>query len=186
MPFISTDTVDFPELRERIRDVVDFPNKGILFRDITPVLADARLFAQTVTRLSRSFAKDSIDYVVAPESRGFILGAAVALKLGAGFIPLRKPGGLPRQTVHVRYAMEYREDTSRNILHVHEDAFSSGARVLLVDDMLATGGTAWAAKMLTETLGAQVVGAAFMMEIPALRGREKLGGGFKVLSLLKY
>ena len=177
---------DFLELRERVREVPDFPSKGILFRDITPLLADARLFSQVVERLSRAFARESIDYVVSPESRGFILGAAVALKLGAGFVPLRKAGRLPRQTVHVKYSMEYREDESSNVLHMHEDAFSSGARVLIVDDVLATGGTAWAAKVLSETLGATVAGATFLIELGALKGREKLGGSFKVLSLLKF
>lgn len=177
---------DFPELRERIRDVPDFPSKGILFKDITPILGDARLFANVVEHLSRSFGRDSIDYVVAPESRGFILGSAVAMKLGAGFVPIRKPGRLPRQTVHVNYSMEYRENDVSNVLHMHEDAFSSGARVLIVDDVLATGGTAWAAKVLVETLGATVAGAAFLVELEALKGRERLGGSFKVLSMLKF
>lgn len=177
---------EFPELRERIRDVPDFPSKGILFKDITPILADARLFSNAIEHLSRSFGRDSIDYVVSPESRGFIVGAAVALKLGAGFVPLRKPGRLPRQTVHVKYSMEYREDDNANVLHMHEDAFSPGARVLIVDDVLATGGTAWAAKVLIETLGATVAGATFLVELSSLKGRERLGGSFKVLSMLKF
>ncbi len=180
----------FLELRERIRDVVDFPSKGILFKDITPLLSDARLFARAVEHLAEPFAKDKIDYVLAPESRGFILGAALALKLGAGFIPLRKEGRLPRQTIHVRYSMEYRpaeeEAGPVNFLHMHEDAFRHGARVLIVDDVLATGGTAWASKALAETLGATVAGAAFLIELGSLRGREKLGGSFRILSLLKY
>lgn len=176
---------DFPEARSFVREIADFPVPGIQFKDITPLLAEARIFQLSLERLMGAWSKERIDFVVSPESRGFILGSALALRLGAGFIPVRKPGRLPAKTIQVRYEMEYREDDSTNILQMHEDALRRGATVLVVDDILATGGTAWACRMLAETLGAKVAGAAFLVELSQLKGRDKLPG-LPITSLLKY
>ncbi|HKS07170.1 MAG TPA: adenine phosphoribosyltransferase [Gemmatimonadaceae bacterium] len=158
-------------LRAAIRDVPDFPKPGIVFKDITPVLHDAALFARTTDAIASMFRDAKVSHVVAIESRGFIFGAPVAQALGASFVPLRKPGKLPHKTVREEYALEYGTDA----LEVHRDAMSNGARALVVDDVLATGGTAAAACRLVERVGAEVVGCAFVIELGFLKGRAALG-----------
>ena len=155
-----------------IRDVPDFPKQGIVFKDITPVLLDPRLFREATEAMAAPFAGHSISHVVAIESRGFILGAPVAQVLGAAFVPFRKPGKLPHIVERVEYALEYGVDA----LECHRDALSGGQRVLVVDDVLATGGTAGAACTLVESLGATVQGCTFLVELSFLDGRRKLGG----------
>ncbi|HEX4933676.1 MAG TPA: adenine phosphoribosyltransferase [Gemmatimonadaceae bacterium] len=155
-----------------IRDVPDFPKAGILFKDITPVLLDASLFRETTDAMATAFTRDGITHVVAIESRGFILGAPVAHALGAAFVPFRKPGKLPHIVERVEYALEYGIDA----LECHRDALQGGHRVLVVDDVLATGGTAAAACALVESLGAVVQGCSFLVELEFLRGRDKLDG----------
>jgi adenine phosphoribosyltransferase len=171
----------FVELKEYIRDVPDFPKPGILFRDITPLLAHPGAFAEVETRLARAFAGDGITAVAGIESRGFIFGMALARRLEVGFIPIRKEGKLPASRLSETYALEYGE----GILEIHDDAAGSGDRVLIVDDLLATGGTAKAAADLVERLGAAVAGLAFVVELSFLKGREKLPGR-RVVSLIAY
>ncbi len=168
-------------LRTRIRDVPDFPQPGIVFKDITPVLADGGLFAEVVERLAEPFAGQGIDVVVGIEARGFIFAAPIALRLGAGLAPVRKPGKLPHHTIRVDYELEYGTDA----LEVHADAVAAGQRVLIVDDVLATGGTAAAAARLLERLGGQVVGMAFVVELAFLHGRGRLAGR-PVVSLVRF
>ncbi len=160
------------DLRRAIRDIPDFPRPGIVFKDITPVLLDARLFRRTIRAMAEPFARDGITRVVGIESRGFILGAPIALELGAAFVPVRKPGKLPALVERVDYALEYGVDA----LEVHRDALGEGQRALLVDDVLATGGTAAAACELVERLGAEVVGCSLLMELTFLDGRGRLAG----------
>lgn len=158
-----------------VRDVADFPKPGVVFKDITPLLADPEGLATVITSLAdlgRRLAPDGIDTVVGVEARGFILAAPVALALGAGFVPVRKKGKLPGETHEVSYALEYGEET----LAVHQDAFADGSRVLVVDDVLATGGTAEATKVLVERCGAQLSGIAVLLELGFLDGRAKLPG----------
>jgi adenine phosphoribosyltransferase len=168
-------------LRNAIRDVPDFPKAGILFKDITPILSDPSLFQDAVTALADPFREDRISKVVGIESRGFLFGPPLAFRLGAGFVPARKPGKLPRETVRETYALEYGTDS----LEIHRDAFGKGERVLVVDDLLATGGTAAAAARLTEKIGAEVVGMAFVVELEFLEGRAKLPGR-RVHALVRY
>ena len=170
-----------PRLTATIRDVPDFPKPGIVFKDITPVLLDAALFRETTEALAAPFAHGGIRHVVAIESRGFILGAPVAQLLGAGFVPFRKPGKLPHVVERVEYALEYGVDA----LECHRDALGEGEAVLVVDDVLATGGTAAAACALVEALGAEVVGCSFLVELAFLEGRAKLGGR-RVEALVRY
>jgi adenine phosphoribosyltransferase len=169
------------KLKRTIRDVPDFPKPGIVFKDITPILGDLALFKETVEALARPFREDRIAKVLGIESRGFLFGPSLAFQLSAGFVPARKPGKLPRETVRETYALEYGSDS----LEIHRDAFRSGERVLVVDDLLATGGTAAAAARLTETLGAEVVGVAFVIELEFLGGRAKLPGR-RVHALVRY
>ena len=157
-------------LRGAVRDVADFPKPGILFKDITPVLADAELFRLTTDAMAEPWRGAGITHVVGIESRGFILGAPVAQRLGAGFVPVRKPGKLPYRRERVEYALEYGVDA----LEVHADACGSAARVLIVDDVLATGGTAAAAARLFAQLGAPVAGYAFLIELAFLDGGTRL------------
>ena len=157
-------------LRRTIRDVPDFPQPGILFRDLTPLFADAALFGRTVDAIAAPFAGQGITRVAAIESRGFIFGAPVAERLGVGLVPIRKAGKLPHRTVRVAYALEYGEA----VLEMHADAIGAGDRVLIVDDVLATGGTVAAAIELVERCGGTVVGAAFALEIVALQGSARL------------
>ncbi|MCH7762032.1 adenine phosphoribosyltransferase [candidate division TA06 bacterium] len=169
------------DLRHLIRDIPDFPKKGILFKDITPLLRDRDAFKKAVDNITKLFSEKKIDLVACVEARGFILGGAIAYKLGAGFVPIRKKGKLPYRTKRITYALEYGEDT----LELHEDAIRSGERVLVVDDLLATGGTSAAVLELVKSLGGEVVGTVFLVELTFLKGREKLKG-HKVSSLLSF
>jgi len=169
------------DLKKYIRNIPDFPKKGILFRDITTLLKQKKVFKKAIDLLVKNFKNKKIDYVVAVESRGFILGGVVAYKLGAGFIPVRKKGKLPYKTISVTYELEYGTDT----LEMHQDALVEGAKVLILDDLLATGGTAKAVAELVEKLKARVIGIAFLIELTDLKGREKLKD-YSVFSLIKF
>ena len=171
------------EIRRAIRDVPDFPKPGIVFKDITPLLRDALLFQATTDAMARPFGNAGITHVVAIESRGFILGGPVAQRLGAGFLPVRKPGKLPSRTEAQEYALEYGTDR----LEIHADAChgATAPRVLIVDDVLATGGTADATRRLVEKLGAQLAGFSFLIELGFLKGRERLQGS-TVHALVAY
>jgi len=158
------------DLRAKIRDIKDFPTEGILFKDITTLLKDGPAWRYAVDSLASHYQKDKVDVVVGVESRGFIFGGAIAHQLNAGFVPVRKLGKLPGKTIEVEYELEY----GRDALAMHEDAITSGQRVLAVDDLLATGGTMGATLRLVEQLGGKVVGVAFMIELAFLKGREKL------------
>jgi adenine phosphoribosyltransferase len=164
-----------------IRDIPDFPKPGILFKDITPLLLDAEALSEAVTQLADWARPLDVDYVVAAEARGFILGAAIAREIGTGFVPARKPGKLPHETISAEYILEYGVDA----LEMHADALADGARVLLHDDLLATGGTARALAELIEGTGAQIAGCAFLVELTFLGGRERLKG-YDVHALLSY
>ena len=155
-----------------LRDVPDFPKPGILFKDITPLLANPALLAETIDAMAQPFQRAGITHVVGIESRGFLFGVPLALALGAAFVPARKPGKLPYATVRQQFALEYGSDA----IEVHADAFESGARVLIVDDILATGGTVQAACALTERLGGAVCGVSVLAEIGGLRADNVLGG----------
>jgi adenine phosphoribosyltransferase len=174
-------TAEGIELKKYIRTIPDFPQKGILFRDITPLLAEPKALAAAVDALSEGFKEEAIEYVAAVEARGFIFGAAVADKLAAGFIPIRKKGKLPFKTESVTYDLEYGTDT----LQVHIDAVSKGAEVLMVDDLLATGGTMAAACKLIEKIGGKIAGITFLIELTELAGRQKLTQ-YKVNSVISY
>jgi adenine phosphoribosyltransferase len=173
--------VSDPDLRSLIRDIPDFPAPGIVFKDITPLLLDHAAVRSAVGRLAEWARPRDVDYVVAAEARGFILGAALALELDAGFVPARKPGKLPHETVSAEYILEYGVDA----LEMHADALADGARVLIHDDLLATGGTARALAELVERLGGSVVGCAFVVELGFLEGRRRLEG-FDVCALIGY
>jgi adenine phosphoribosyltransferase len=168
-------------IRAHVREIPDFPQPGINFKDITPVLAEPALFAAVIDALAEPFRNESITRIVAIESRGFIFGAPVAIELSCGFVPIRKPGKLPHQTHRIEYELEYGTD----ILEAHVDAITPDDRVLIIDDLLATGGTARAAAELVRLLGAEPVGAAFVLELGFLAGRERLGE-VPVNSLLRY
>jgi adenine phosphoribosyltransferase len=168
-------------LREAIRDVPDFPKPGIVFKDITTLLMRPDLFREATEHMAKGFVGERITHVLAIESRGFILGAPVAQQLGVGFIPVRKVGKLPFKTERVEYALEYGTDA----LEIHIDACGANARVLIVDDVLATGGTAKAACALAEKVGAHVVGCSFLMELSFLPGRSTVGDR-RIESLLRY
>ncbi len=157
-------------LREHIRDVPDFPEPGVMFKDITPLLADHATFTATVEALAAPFRASQVDVVAGIEARGFVLGAPVALALGAGFVPVRKKGKLPGQTVEASYDLEYGSAT----IEITSDAITTGARVLVVDDVLATGGTAAATVELMRRCGADIVGVALLMELGFLEGRQAL------------
>ena len=168
-------------LRQYIREVPDWPKKGILFRDITPLLANPDAFAAAIEAVAATAAGLGVQYVGAVEARGFIFGSAVAEKLGAGFVPIRKKGKLPYKTQAITYELEYGSDT----LEVHSDAVESGAKVLMVDDLLATGGTMAAACELMSNIGADIVAVTFLIELAELRGREKLGQ-YKINTIISY
>lgn len=162
-----------PELESQVVPVQDFPEPGILFHDLTPVLSAGPLFEKLISALADRY-RGRIDAIFAPESRGFLFGAPLAARLGCGFVPVRKPGKLPRETISVPYSMEY--GSGDKFLHVHRDALPSGGlRALVVDDVLATGGTARACVELARQLGAQVTEAVFIVEIVTLAGRRQLG-----------
>jgi len=169
------------EIERAIRNVPDFPKPGIQFKDITPVLADARLFAGTIDLLTENFQPGSVDAVVGIDARGFIFAAAAAVKLKAGFVPVRKKGKLPYQTHEQDYDLEY----GTNTIAMHIDALKPGSRVLLVDDLLATGGTAAAATALVKKLGAQILQVNFLIELKFLNGRDKLKD-YPIRSLVVY
>lgn len=178
---MSTRALDCAELKKLIREVPDFPKKGILFYDITTLLKDKVGFARLIDALSENYIGKEIDLVLGMEARGFIFGPALAYRLNAGFVPVRKPGKLPAQTARVSYELEY----GSNALEIHSDAIRKGQRVLIVDDLLATGGTAVATAELAHGLGAQIAGLAFVVELDFLKGRERLAQ-YEVLSLLHY
>ncbi|MFM2295042.1 MAG: hypothetical protein RLZZ350_1455 [Verrucomicrobiota bacterium] len=169
------------DLARAVRNVPDFPKPGIQFKDITPVLADPKLFAASIDLLTANWKPGSVDTIVGIDARGFIFAAAAALKLNAGFVPVRKKGKLPYTTYEQSYDLEY----GSNTIAIHTDAVKPGARVLLIDDLLATGGTAAAAVSLLERVGAQVLGVNFLIELTFLDGRKKLGG-HKINSLISY
>jgi adenine phosphoribosyltransferase len=169
------------ELLGKIRSVPDFPKKGIVFRDITTLLKDREAFAMAVNILHRQYAGSKIDKVVSAESRGFILGAPLAYRLNAGFVPVRKPGKLPAETIRQEYALEYGTDA----LEIHTDAIRPGERVLIHDDLLATGGTVAAACRLVERLGGTIVALCFLIELSFLGGRSRLRG-YEIFSILQY
>ncbi|MCV2865599.1 adenine phosphoribosyltransferase [Defluviimonas sp. WL0075] len=167
-------------VKDYIRTIADFPHEGIMFRDVTTLFADARGFRMAIDQLLHPYAGERIDKVVGLEARGFILGGAIAHQLTRGFVPIRKKGKLPGQTVSQAYKLEYGEA----IMEIHEDALMAGERVLIVDDLLATGGTCEAGIKLCERLGAEVIGCAFVVDLPELGGRallEKLGMNVHVL-----
>jgi adenine phosphoribosyltransferase len=170
-----------PDLKARIRDIPDFPQPGIVFKDIMPLLADPEAFRGTVDGLAEFAEPRKPDLILGAEARGFILGGALAYRLGCGFVAARKPGKLPWETVSAEYELEYGVDS----LELHADAITDGARVLIHDDLLATGGTAKAKVNLVEQLGGEVVGLAFVIELAFLNGREKLTG-YDVHSLIQY
>ena len=169
------------ELRAAVRSIPDFPKKGIIFRDITTLLKDPRHLRSAVDLLTDPYRSKRIDKVVCIEARGFILGSAMATELGAGFVPVRKAGKLPAETIREQYALEYGND----IVEMHCDAIAPGEHVLIHDDLLATGGTARAACRLVESLGGSVVGVCFLLELSFLKGRDRLKG-YDVFSLIDY
>lgn len=174
-------SVTVQDLYKKIRDVPDFPKPGILFKDITPLLLDPRAFRQAVELMASPFRGARVTRVVSIESRGFLLAAPIALALDAGLVPIRKPGKLPAARGRVEYALEYGTDA----LEMHRDAVGAGDRVLIVDDVLATGGTAEAAAKLVRTHGAEMVGFTFLIELDALKGKERLRGE-RAEALLHY
>ena len=169
------------DLKSKIRDIPDFPREGIVFKDIMPLLADAEALHETVERLAEFAAPRQPDVIMGAEARGFILGGALAHRLNCGFVAARKPGKLPWQTISAKYALEYGFDA----LELHADAIRDGARVLVHDDLLATGGTARAKTELVEQLGGEVVGLAFVIELEFLKGRDNLAA-YDVFSLVQY
>jgi len=169
------------ELKKYIRNIPDFPKKGILFRDITTLLNNKIAFKKAIDVLAGEFKDKKIDCIVAIESRGFIFGGALSYKLGTAFVPVRKKGKLPYKTISATYDLEYGTDT----LEIHEDAFKPGANILILDDLLATGGTAKAVASLVEELKGKIIGICFLIELAALKGREKLKG-YPVTSIIKY
>ncbi|MDA3030941.1 MAG: adenine phosphoribosyltransferase [Actinomycetota bacterium] len=164
-------TADHSSLRSYVRDIADYPIEGVTFRDITPLLGNAAALAQAVNGMIEQFESVEIDHVVGVEARGFIFGAAVAYRAGAGFVPVRKAGKLPWAVVREEYSLEYGSDK----LEIHRDAIHPGERILIVDDVLATGGTAAATAKLVEALGGVVAGLSFLIEIDELGGRARLG-----------
>jgi adenine phosphoribosyltransferase len=177
----SKPAINCEPLKKLIREVPDFPKKGILFYDITTLLKDKLGFATLIDALSEYYLPKKVDLVLGMEARGFIFGPALAYRLNAGFVPVRKPGKLPAATTRVEYDLEY----GSNALEVHKDAIEKGQRVIIVDDLLATGGTAEATAKLARSLGAEIVGLGFVVELDFLKGREKLSP-YDVFSLLNY
>ncbi len=169
-------------VKESIRTVNDFPKKGIIFRDITTAIRDKKILPLIVDYLCDKFKDEKIDYIAGIESRGFIFGMPMAYKLGCGFVPVRKPNKLPAETISQEYELEYGTDK----IEIHKDAFGQGDNVLIIDDLLATGGTAEAAAKLVKKSGANLVGMGFLIELEALNGREKLKNDGKIVSMLKY
>ena len=169
------------DLKQYIASVQDFPKEGILFRDITPLMANGEAFKEACAVIEAYAKEKKADVIVGPESRGFIFGCPVAYSLGIGFVPVRKPNKLPRETISYKYDLEY----GSNELHMHKDSIQKGQNVLIVDDLLATGGTVEAAIKMVEDLGGNVVGCAFLIELEGLKGRELLKN-YDVLSVMSY
>ncbi|MBU6228320.1 MAG: adenine phosphoribosyltransferase [Cyanobacteria bacterium REEB459] len=169
------------ELKHHIREIADFPKPGILFRDITPLLGNPRVLQYSIDRMADGLAGYGADYIAGIESRGFIFGMPLAYKMGIGFAPVRKPGKLPAAVHTASYALEYGSDG----LELHQDAFTAGSRILIIDDLMATGGTAAAAAALVELTGSRVVGFGFVIELLALQGRSKLPD-CPIMSLIQY
>ncbi len=169
------------DLTKIVRDIYDFPQEGIIFRDITPVLQNAEALQEAVDQFCKKLEKEEFDYVVGPESRGFIFGVPVAYAMKKGFIPVRKPGKLPCEVIAKSYDLEY----GSNVLEMHKDALKPGDRVVVVDDLIATGGTTKAICELVEELGAEIVSLNFFIELEALKGREALEG-YEVHSIIQY
>ena len=178
---MSTLVTEIDQLKNCIRDIPDFPKKGIIFKDITTLLGDAKAFRKSIDLLAKQFKKQKIDFVIGVESRGFILGSVLAYKLGAGFVPVRKKGKLPYKTRSVTYQLEYGTDS----LEIHQDALPRHSRVLIVDDLLATGGTLEAVAKLVRTFKAEIVGVAFLVELSFLDGKKKLKN-LPIHSIIKY
>jgi adenine phosphoribosyltransferase len=178
---MSKSGMNCDQLKKLIREVPDFPKKGILFYDITTLLKDKAGFATLIDLFSENYIGKQVDLVLGMEARGFIFGPALAYRLNAGFVPVRKPGKLPAETAKVSYDLEY----GSNTLEIHKDAIQKGQRVLIVDDLLATGGTAVATAQLVRELGGEIAGLGFVVELDFLKGREKLGS-YDVFSLLHY
>jgi adenine phosphoribosyltransferase len=172
---------DLSDLRNAIRSIADFPKKGIIFKDITSLLKEGDLFAEAVDYMYDHYRNVDIDLIAGIESRGFIFAAALAYKMNLGFIPIRKPGKLPAKTIEEQYSLEYGTDK----LEIHEDAFSTGKKILLVDDLLATGGSAEAACRLIERLEGIIIGITFLVELAFLKGRDKIKG-YDIHSLIVY
>ncbi len=168
-------------LKELVRDIPDFPKKGIVFKDITPLLQDPSSLKEIVNKITDHYTNQKIDMIVGAEARGFLFGPAVAINLNAGFIPVRKPGKLPYETASETYELEYGTDT----LEIHRDAIKAGDNVLMVDDLLATGGTMAACCKLVESLGGNIVGCAFIIELGFLNGKDLLGN-YDIFSLIQY
>ena len=169
------------ELKNHIRDIPNFPQEGIIFKDISTLIKNKDAFKKSIDTLALKFKKERVEYVVGVEARGFIFGAALAYKLGAGFVPVRKKGKLPYKTKSVTYQLEYGSDT----LEIHEDAFKTNARVLIVDDLLATGGTVKAVIDLIKAQKAKIVGVAFLVELKFLKGKERLKN-LPIYSIIQY
>ncbi|MEN6581883.1 MAG: adenine phosphoribosyltransferase [Armatimonadota bacterium] len=168
-------------VKELIRDIPDFPADGIIFRDITPILQDPKAFNEVICSMAECVERMEPDVIIGVESRGFLLGAPIALELGLGFVPVRKKGKLPWETIQAEYSLEY----GSNVVEIHRDALQAGKRVAIVDDLLATGGTAKAATQLVEELGGTVAGLSFLIELSFLEGR-KLLQGYNVCTIVKY
>jgi adenine phosphoribosyltransferase len=180
---MTTALSEYEYVRENVRIVPDFPKKGIMFLDITTAVKDPKSMQIMIDFLYEKLKNKNVDYIAGVESRGFIFGAALAYKLGIGFVPIRKPNKLPAKTIKESYSLEYGTDT----IEMHEDAIKSGDRVVVIDDLLATGGTAVAACNLVKRVGAEVVAAAFIIELDPLKGREKIEAtGVEVISMLNY
>ena len=178
---MSRSGLNSDQLKKLIREIPDFPKKGILFYDITTLLKDKSGYAALIDQLAEHYIGKQVDLILGMEARGFIFGPALAYRLNAGFVPVRKPGKLPAATARVEYDLEY----GSNALEVHKDAIEKGQRVLIVDDLLATGGTAQATAKLATALGAQIAGLGFVVELDFLKGRDKLKS-YDVFSLLHY
>ena len=174
-------TITKSDLKKFIRDIPNFPKEGIIFKDITTLLKEKNAFKKAIDLLAKKFKKENVELVIGIEARGFIFGAALAYKLGVGFVPVRKKGKLPYKTKGISYQLEYGMDT----LEIHEDAIPANARVLIVDDVLATGGTIRAVSDLVQAGGAQIVGIAFLVELRFLKGKEKLKD-LPIYSVIKY
>ena len=169
------------DLKEKIRVIEDFPKEGISFKDITTLIGDGEAFKYSIDKIVEHLKDKNVDLIVGPEARGFIFGVPVAYALGVGFVPVRKKGKLPAETVSVDYGLEYGNDT----LEIHKDAIKKGQKIAIVDDLLATGGTIEAVAKLVEKVGAEVVALDFAIELTELRGRDKLEG-YEIMSLVQY